>query len=73
MTFSHFAWTIGGGGKGGTDMMHVKLCAVSHYLDMNGVAHKNAVWTSSSNLDGVRSKRAGPAITCLYVLDKQFA
>lgn len=41
--------------KGGTDMMHTKLCAVSHYLDMNGVEHKNAVWTSSANLDGVRA------------------
>ncbi|MBO5287170.1 MAG: hypothetical protein J6B34_03515 [Clostridia bacterium] len=56
MTFTKFPWTLGGsGGKGGTDMMHVKLCAVSHYLDMNGQVHKNAVWTSSSNLDGVYS------------------
>ena len=40
-------------GKGGSDMMHTKACAVSHYLDMNGVAHKNATWFSSSNLDGI--------------------
>ena len=42
--------------RGGTDMMHTKLCAVSHYLDMNGVAHKNAVYTSSANLDGINKK-----------------
>ena len=60
MTFSKFEWTIGGsGGKGGTDMMHVKLCAVSHYLDMNGNVHKNAVWTSSSNLDGIYNNYGG--------------
>ena len=41
--------------KAATDMMHNKMCAVSHYLDMNGVAHKNAVWSSSSNLDGIGS------------------
>lgn len=38
-----------------TDMMHTKLCAVSDYIDMNGVEHKNAVWTSSSNLDGIKA------------------
>ena len=54
MNFSFSYWTLTG--KGGTDMMHTKLCAVSHYLDMNGVAHKNAVWTSSTNLDGISSK-----------------
>ena len=41
--------------KGGTDMMHTKLCAVSHYIDMNGAEHQNAIWTSSSNLDGINS------------------
>ena len=54
LNFSFCHWTLTE--KGGTDMMHTKLCAVSHYLDMNGVAHKNAVWTSSSNLDGITSK-----------------
>lgn len=53
LTYRYFAWTLSEGNKGGTDMMHTKLCAVSHYLDMNGVVHKNAVWTSSSNLDGI--------------------
>ncbi|MBQ9161801.1 MAG: hypothetical protein IJX74_00855 [Clostridia bacterium] len=54
MNFSFCYWTLEQ--KGGTDMMHTKLCAVSHYLDINGVEHKNAVWTSSSNLDGITSK-----------------
>lgn len=56
MTFTKFDWQLSGSSKGGTDMMHVKLCAVSHYLDMNGEVHKNAVWTSSSNLDGIQTK-----------------
>ena len=50
----HFAyWTLDQ--KGGTDMMHTKMCTVSHYLDMNGNVQRNAVWSSSSNLDGVKS------------------
>ncbi len=53
MTFAPSLWDVES--KGGTDMMHTKLCAVSHYLDMNGVAHKNAVWTSSANLDGINA------------------
>lgn len=53
LTYRYFDWSLSEGNKGGTDMMHTKLCAVSHYIDMNGVVHKNAVWTSSSNLDGI--------------------
>ncbi len=53
LDYCYFDWTLSDGGKGGTDMMHTKLCAVSHYIDMNGEIHKNAVWTSSSNLDGI--------------------
>ncbi len=53
MTFRACKWSLDG--KGGSDMMHTKLCAVSHYLDKDGVAHRNAVWTSSSNLDGVNA------------------
>lgn len=45
-------WSLGT--HGATDMEHVKVCAVSHYLDMNGKAHKNAVWSSSTNLDGIK-------------------
>ena len=54
LTFTFCNWTLDG--KGGTDMMHTKLCAVSHYLDMNGEVHRNAVWTSSSNFDGTTAK-----------------
>lgn len=54
LSYCYFDWTLSEGGKGGTDMMHTKLCAVSHYIDMNGEIHKNAVWTSSSNLDGIK-------------------
>lgn len=53
LSFNPIQWTLQN--KGGTDMMHLKLCAVSDYLDMNGVEHHNAVWTSSSNLDGITS------------------
>ena len=54
MNYQFCYWTLEE--KGGTDMMHTKMCAVSHYLDMNGVAHKNAVFSSSSNLDGITNK-----------------
>ncbi len=51
LTFAPVDWTLKS--KGGTDMMHLKLCAVSDYIDMNGVEHKYGLWTSSSNLDGI--------------------
>ncbi len=54
LTFTQVEWDLQE--KGGADMMHTKLCAVSAYLDMNGVAHENAVFTSSSNLDGIYPK-----------------
>ena len=53
LDFTMVDWTLQN--KGGTDMMHNKMCAVSHYLDMNGVVHKNAVWSSSTNLDGINA------------------
>lgn len=53
LDFNFCYWTLDA--KGGTDMMHTKMCTVSHYLDMNGKAHEKAVWSSSSNLDGVKS------------------
>ena len=56
LNFQFCYWTLDQ--KGGTDMMHTKMCAVSDYLDMNGVAHQNAVWTSSSNLDGILASGA---------------
>lgn len=54
LTFSSSKWTSYDN-KAATDMMHTKLCAVSHYLDINGVEHQNAVWLSSTNLDGINS------------------
>lgn len=53
LDFNFCYWTLDA--KGGTDMMHTKMCTVSHYLDMNGKPHEKAVWSSSSNLDGVKS------------------
>ncbi|MBR5271580.1 MAG: hypothetical protein IKV64_05275, partial [Clostridia bacterium] len=54
MNFVPCEWTSYGD-KGGSDMMHLKMATASHYLDMNGVAHKNAVFTSTSNLDGIQA------------------
>ncbi|MBE6623800.1 MAG: hypothetical protein E7621_06435 [Ruminococcaceae bacterium] len=54
MNFVPCEWTSYGD-KGGSDMMHLKMATASHYLDMNGVAHKNALFTSTSNLDGINS------------------
>lgn len=54
MNFVHCKWTSYED-KAGSDMMHVKMVTASHYLDMNGVERKNAVFSSSSNLDGIYS------------------
>ena len=54
MTFGYCEWTSYDN-KAATDMMHTKMCAVSHYLDMNGNIGRNAVWSSSSNLDGINT------------------
>ena len=56
MNYKFCDWTLTG--KGGTDMMHTKMCTASAYLDMNGKPHYNAVWSSSSNFDGTRSDGA---------------
>ena len=56
MEFTKVKWALDA--KGGNDMMHTKMCAVSHYLDINGKEHRNAVFSSSSNLDGIRSDAA---------------
>lgn len=52
----HFCYWTSYGDDAATDMMHTKVCAVSHYTDMNGIDHANAVWSSSTNLDGVTDK-----------------
>ncbi len=41
------------GDKSGTDMMHLKTCTVSNYIDTNGQEHGSAVWFGSTNLDGI--------------------
>ena len=72
MTFAPVDWTLSS--KGGTDMMHLKLCAVSDYLDMDGVEHHNAVWTSSSNLDGINangSNANGGQQTAIIISDHE--
>ena len=54
LTFREVKWTLSD--KGGTDMMHLKSFATSHYLDTNGVAHENAVFFSSANMDAIDYK-----------------
>lgn len=52
MNFRHAKW-LSYGDKSATDMMHLKLCTVSNYIDNSGVEHGTAVWMGSINLDGV--------------------
>ncbi len=54
MTFRKVEWTLED--KGGTDMMHLKSLTTSHYLDWDGVAHENAVFLSSANMDAIDYK-----------------
>lgn len=54
MTFKKVEWALED--KGGTDMMHLKTLTTSHYLDREGVAHENAVFLTSSNLDAIDYK-----------------
>lgn len=51
MSYKPVKWDVED--KGSTDMMHVKACAVSNYIDSNGVEQGPAVWLSSANLDGL--------------------
>lgn len=39
--------------KGGTDMMHLKACTVSNYIDRYGNDRGKAVWLGCTNIDGV--------------------
>lgn len=39
--------------KGGTDMMHLKSCTVSNYIDREGNDRGTAVWLGCTNVDGV--------------------
>jgi len=54
MTFRKVEWALSD--KGGTDMMHLKSLTTSHYLDRDGVAHENAVFFSSANMDAIDYK-----------------
>ena len=54
LKYRYVYWTAYGD-DAATDMMHTKLCAVSHYLDKDGVEHSGSVWMSSTNLDGINS------------------
>lgn len=52
MTFQKANWTSYGD-KSASDMMHVKSCTVSHYLDKDGKEHGGSSWLGSTNLDGI--------------------
>ncbi len=52
MTFRVARW-LSYGDKAAADMMHNKTCTVSHYIDNNGVEHRDALWVGSINLDGI--------------------
>ena len=52
LTVRRADWTAYGD-KAATDMMHLKTCYVSHYVDNNGAEAGPAFWVGSINLDGV--------------------
>lgn len=52
LTLRRADWTSYGD-KAATDMMHLKLCTVSHRLANDGTEKGAAVWIGSINLDGV--------------------
>lgn len=54
LNFVFVDWTSYGD-DGASDMMHTKVCAVSNYIDKDGVEHSGTVWSSSANLDGINS------------------
>ena len=50
MVMQYSQWTLD---KGGTDMMHLKSCTVSNYIDDDGNDRGTAVWLGCTNVDGV--------------------
>lgn len=50
MIMQKSGWTLD---KGGTDMMHLKSCTVSNYIDRDGNDRGTAVWLGCTNVDGV--------------------
>ncbi|MCR4874154.1 MAG: hypothetical protein K5923_00245 [Clostridia bacterium] len=55
LNFHKAKWTSYGD-DAATDMLHVKTCTVSNYIDMNGVEHEYGVFFSSINLDSINYK-----------------
>ena len=60
MTFREAEWTSydDDSARSASDMMHLKSATVSAYIDCNGQIHKNSIWLSSINLDGISSSGA---------------
>ncbi len=52
LTAKRADWTSYGD-KAASDMMHVKSCSVSNYLDSEGKAGGPSVWLGSTNIDGI--------------------
>lgn len=50
MVMQYSGWSLD---KGGTDMMHLKSCTVSNYIDDDGNDRGTAVWLGCTNVDGV--------------------
>ncbi len=55
LLFREAEWTSYGD-KAASDMMHVKSCTVSNYIDKNGKECGPAVWVGSTNIDGIDYK-----------------
>ncbi len=57
MTFREAEWTSydDDSARSASDMMHLKSASVSAYIDCTGQIHKNSIWLSSINLDGINS------------------
>ena len=52
MTYRKCDWTSYND-KSATDMMHLKACTVSNYIDFEGKEHGGSVWFGSINIDGI--------------------
>ncbi len=52
MKYRKSNWTSYGD-KSASDMMHIKMCTVSAYIDDAGNEHGHSVWLGSTNLDGI--------------------
>ena len=55
LNFKKTKWTSYGD-KSAADMMHLKSCSVSAYIDKDGIEHSSAIWLSSQNLDGITAR-----------------